>query len=241
MKKTVWTDIRDSLAEEIRSGRLAPGDQLPTEPQLAARFSVGRHSVRRAVEALAKEGKLSVEQGRGTFVGSEPRLTYSIGRRTRLRRNLLPQGCTVESEFLGADLAVAEGKVREALGLAPGAEVLVSHRRTLADGLPVAMGRAYHPAARFPDFVERRDRLGSTTEVYKSYGIADYVRAWTEVHARPASADEAKSLRQHPDLSVMVVRAVDADMAGRPLSFSDVIWAAGRVKFTMAGLGDDDD
>lgn len=239
MTQAMWTMIRDTLAEDIRTGRLAPGDKLPTEPQLAAQFSAGRHSVRRAVEALAKEGKLSVQQGRGTFVSFEPRLTYAIGRRTRLRRNLLPQGCEVTSELLGAERIVAPDHVSRKLHLPPGASVVESRRRTLADDLPISFGTSYHSAERFKDFTQRRDVLGSTTEAYRSYGISDYVRSDTQLHARPASPEEAAMLRQHPDLSVMVIRAVDAELDGTPLSYAEVIWAAGRVKFTMSGGGDD--
>ena len=235
MAQKMWTEIRDKLAQDIEDGRFAPGDQLPTEPQLAERFSAGRHSVRRAIEALAKEGKLSVEQGRGTFVEAEPKLTYSIGRRTRLRRSLLPQGCTVSSELLGAEMTTPPKGVRKALDISTGARVVASQRRTLANDLPVSFGTIYHPADRFPDFVERRDLLGSTTEAYRSYGIDDYLRASTEMWARPATPDEARMLRQHPDLSVVVIRAVDAELDRTPIACSEVIWAAGRVKFVMSG------
>jgi len=239
MTKTTWDMIRDALAQDIDEGTLSPGDQLPTEPRLAERFDAGRHSVRRAIEALAKEGKLSVEQGRGTFVEATPRLTYTIGRRTRLRRNLIPQGCNVTGDLLSANLVVATEPIRRALHLQEGAKVLESQRITLADNLPVAFGWVYHSAERFPDFVQRRDTLGSTTETYKSYGIADYVRGQTQIHGRPARLDEARLLKQHPDLPVIVVRAVDTELDGTPLSTSRVIWAAGRVKFTMGGADDD--
>lgn len=237
-KKMNWATIRDALDRDIAEGRMAPGDQLPTEPMLTARFGVGRHSVRRAVETLAKEGKISVEQGRGTFIAAAPHLTYEIGKRTRLRRNLLPQGCEVTSELIGAHTIVPSEDVCRALGLAGDARVLQSHRRTLADDLPIAFGASYHSLDRFPDFAKRRAETGSTTATYKTYGIDDYVRQNTQMQARPATADEARMLRQHPDLSVIVVRAVDADLEGVPLSYSEVIWAAGRVTFTMSGETD---
>lgn len=229
-----WTAIRDALADDIDGGRLTPGDQLPTETELTARFGAGRHSVRRAIETLAKEGKLSVEQGRGTFVEAAQHLTYEIGRRTRLRRNLLPQGCQVSSELLAANLIQAPGAIAKALALPMGAQVVQSQRRTLANGLPIAFGWSYHSVERFPEFAARRDLMGSTTKTYQSYGIDDYVRASTQMQARPASPDEAKMLRQHPDLSVIVIQAIDAETDGTPLSYSEVIWAAGRVTFTMA-------
>ncbi|MEL6264589.1 MAG: phosphonate metabolism transcriptional regulator PhnF [Pseudomonadota bacterium] len=238
MSQQTWTAIRDALAEDIANGTLEPGDRLATEPQLAERFRAGRHSVRRAVEALAKEGKLSVEQGRGTFVEAAPLLTYAIGKRTRLRRNLLPQGVEVGGELLEASLIPAEGRVREALRLEQGAGVIQSRRLTLADDVPIAFGVIYHDAARFADIVERRERLVSLTEVYRSYGIEDYLRGETTLHARPAKAEEAKTLRQHPDMPVIVVRSIDTELDGTPLAFAQVIWSAARVMFTM---GRDDD
>ncbi|TDS93829.1 phosphonate metabolism transcriptional regulator PhnF [Pelagimonas phthalicica] len=238
MTRTNWTMIRDALAHDISSGRLRPGDKLPTEPQLAARFEAGRHSVRRAVDALAKAGKVSIEQGRGTFVEEAPRLSYAIGKRTRLRRNLLPQGCEVTGALLGANMIIAPEPVREALNLPKGVKVVESRRITLADGMPVAFGTAWYPADRFADFVERRDVLGSVTETFKSYGIDDYHRAETDFYARPAKPDEAKTLKQHSDLPVIVVLALDADQDGAPISFSRVIWASGRVKFTISGQDD---
>ncbi|MEL6451894.1 MAG: phosphonate metabolism transcriptional regulator PhnF [Pseudomonadota bacterium] len=233
MTRTTWKTIRDAIARDIDDGVLRPGAQLPTEPHLAARFAVGRHSIRRAIEALARDGKVSVEQGRGTFVEAAPRLTYHIGKRTRLRRNLIPQGCTVSGSLLSADRVPAPPLVSAALHLNPGSLVIESQRITLADELPVAFGAAYHCAERFPDFAARRDVLGSTTEAYRSYGIADYMRLRTDMHARPATAVEAKTLKQHADVPVIEVHAVDATPDGTPLSYSHVIWAAGRVAFTM--------
>lgn len=230
--------IRDALAQDIDSGALGPGDQLATEPQLIARFGAGRHSVRRAVEALAREGKVSVQQGRGTFVGAAPRLTYAIGKRTRLRKSLLPQGVEVSGEPLGSSVAPAQPRVREALRLAPGAAVIESRRLTLVDDLPIAFGVIHHDAARFPDIVERRALLGSLTDAYRSYGIADYLRGETSLHARPAEAAEAKALRQHPDMPVIEVHSVDTEPDGAPLACARVVWSAARVRFTMGG--DDD-
>ncbi|MEL6523962.1 MAG: phosphonate metabolism transcriptional regulator PhnF [Pseudomonadota bacterium] len=233
MKRETWTIIREEISKDIRVGRLSAGDQLPTETQLADRFEVGRHSVRRALEALARDGKISIEQGRGTFVADTPRLTYQIGKRTRLRRNLIPQGVDVTSELISAGRVPAPDHVAQALLLNSGEIVIESQRITLANALPVAFGASYHCAARFPDFAERRSVLGSTTETYRSFGIPDYLRKNTSIYSRPSKPDEAKTLKQHSDVPVMVVTAVDATLDGTPISFSRVVWSAGRVTFTM--------
>jgi len=233
MIKEKWRLVRDEIKKEISNGTLRSGDRLPTEPELAAKYGAGRHSVRRAVAELAREGSVSVEQGRGTFVESGPMLEYAIGTRTRLHRNLHSQGIEVSGDLLGAEVVPASERVARALELVPGAPVLISQRITYADALPINVGTCYRCAKRFPDFVARRDVTGSTTETYKSYGIRDYVRAETKLHSRLARANEAKQLRQHPQTPVIVIRAIDQMLDGTPLSFSEVIWSALRVKFTM--------
>lgn len=233
MKRDRWRDIRASLEKEIMDGVLEPGTRLPTEPELAQIHQAGRHSVRRAIAELAKTGHLSIEQGRGTFVQPRPMLTYTIGPRTRMRRNMGAQGVKVTGETLMVTRIPATDRVAQRLGLTPGDEVIQTTRLTHADSVPVSFGTIYHHAARFPDLDLRREELGSLTAVYKSYGIADYLRGETEIHARQARPDEARMLRQHPEMPVIVVRAVDTDLEGTPLSYSQRIWSAARVKFNI--------
>lgn len=233
MVKEKWRDIRAEIEQDIMDGVLEPGAKLPTEPEMVALYGAGRHSVRRAVAELAKAGKLSVEQGRGTFVLPQTLLEYAIGPRTRLRQNLGAQGVDVSGESLGSDLVTASPRVAGALGIATGAQVSATRRMTLADGVPVSFGTLYHDVARFPDFPQRRQATGSVSAAYASYGVTDYLRGDTQMHARPARSHEAQQLRQHPDMPVHVVRAVDTLPDGTPIAFSQVIWSAARVKFTI--------
>lgn len=233
MTRDRWREIRALIEQDIMDGVMEPGAKLPTEPELAQLYEAGRHSVRRAVTELAKLGYLSVEQGRGTFVQARPMIDYTIGKRTRLRRNLGGSGMDLSSETLGAERMTASKRVAEALGIAEGSEVIATCRQSLADGIPLSYGRLFHDAARFPDFPERRMAMGSTTAVYKSYGIEDYVRGETRIHARPARGEEPRLLHQHADMPVMVVRAVDKLLDGTPIAFTEVIWSAARVKFSI--------
>lgn len=238
MIRNLWRDIRAAIKQDIESGVLEPGAQLPTEPELAQAYGAGRHSIRRAVSELGKEGLLSVEQGRGTFVQSRPRLTYAIGPRTRMRQNMAALGVDVTSESLGAEACTASPRIAKALALLNGAEVIATRRRSFANEVPVSFGALYHDAARFAEFSARRQVMGSVSAVYASYGIADYKRASTQIHARPARTDEAHMLNQHPDMPVIVVQAIDADLDGAPIAYSEVIWSAARVTFDISKMED---
>ena len=229
-----WRDIRATIKQDIESGVLEPGAKLPTEPELAALYDAGRHSIRRAVAELGKEGYLSVEQGRGTFVQQRPRLKYTIGARTRMRRNMTELGVDVSSEMLGAEEQRASAWLAERLAIAPGDPVIATRRRSFADGVPVSFGALYHDKARFAEFPQRREVMPSVSAVYASYGINDYLRGSTEMHARPARSEEAHMLGQHAEMPVIVVRAVDTLLDGTPIACSEVIWSAARVTFNFA-------
>ena len=229
-----WRDIRAAIKQDIDSGVLEPGERLPTEPELAKRYDAGRHSIRRAVTELGKEGLLSVEQGRGTFVQSRPRLTYAIGPRTRMRRNMAAQGVDVTSEMLAVEHLQASDKIANGLAITPGTEVIATRRRSFADGVPVSFGTLFHERSRFAEFPTRREVMGSVSAVYASYGIADYKRASTIIHARPASAMEAQLLSQHPDMPVIVVQSIDAALDGAPIAYTEVVWSSARVTFDLS-------
>ena len=60
--------VADRLLAMIRGGSLRPGDQLPTERELADRLAVGRSSVREAMQVLATLNLVEARPGAGTFV-----------------------------------------------------------------------------------------------------------------------------------------------------------------------------
>jgi len=60
--------LKEILRAEILAGHLRPGERLPTEAELCARYQVSRAPVRQALEDLAREGLIVRQRGRGTFV-----------------------------------------------------------------------------------------------------------------------------------------------------------------------------
>lgn len=71
-RKSVTDDIVSLLASLVKSGKLKPGDKLPSEHQLVTMFQVGRSSVREAISFLIARNVLYAQQGRGVFVRENP-------------------------------------------------------------------------------------------------------------------------------------------------------------------------
>ena len=64
----LYEQIVEQIERSIVEGKLKPGDQLPTERELAQQFGVSRTAVREAVKTLTEKGLVESHSGRGTFV-----------------------------------------------------------------------------------------------------------------------------------------------------------------------------
>src|ERR1700704_624963 len=78
----------EQLAEQIKSGRFAPGARLPTEQELTRAARVSRTVVREAVAALRAEGLVITRQGVGAFVSAAPQQAPFRIDADRLHNNL---------------------------------------------------------------------------------------------------------------------------------------------------------
>ncbi|WP_375262867.1 phosphonate metabolism transcriptional regulator PhnF [Palleronia sp.] len=238
MTERNWTYLREEIVTRIARGELGEGDRLPTEGELAAQFGIGRHSVRRAMAALSIEGLLSVEQGRGTFVRTQPLITYRIGKRTRFRENLEAQGIRPVTDLIVVEVMDAPERVAQSLRIEAGMPVHRALTRGRANGVPISLGQSFHEVARFPDFGSRREAGQGISEIYRAHGVADYFRRDTTIFARRPDLDEARLLEQLSDQPVMVLQKTDIDQAGQPIGCSESIWSGHRTRFSITSLDD---
>ena len=181
----IWTTIAHSLRADIAARVYRPGDKLPTEGTLAARFGVNRHTVRHAIRALAEEGLVLSRRGAGVFVMSTP-TDYPIGRRVRFHQNLREQGRIPSKELLLLETRAPRDEEFSALALTNATKIQVCEGLSFADGQVVAIFRSVFSAARFPDILEH---LAETQSVTAASPIT-HVR-------RPASTPSWQTQRRH--------------------------------------------
>ena len=79
----LYYQIKQYFRQQIETGELKPGDQLPTEAELCERLGVSRAPVRQAMAELAREGLIYRRAGAGSFVA--PTAPSALIDRTRLR------------------------------------------------------------------------------------------------------------------------------------------------------------
>src|ERR671932_1308892 len=76
--------LTEQLRYHIQSGRWGPGQRLPTVRELAAALRLNYNTIRAAYQELEREGYVTNEQGRGTFVAKNPPRLHKDDRETLL-------------------------------------------------------------------------------------------------------------------------------------------------------------
>jgi GntR family transcriptional regulator len=66
--RPLYIRVADSITADIESGKLAPGQILPSEPYLMGTHGVSRGTVRAAMRELRERGLIVTEAGKGSFV-----------------------------------------------------------------------------------------------------------------------------------------------------------------------------
>lgn len=160
--RPVYKQIADLVRERIDDGELIPGDKLPSESALMRQFHVTRTTVRRAIQALAAEGRIRTERGVGAFV-KEVVLADALVRQPydRLARHHYrdegKSGLEIDAESRGythrdvhqdrVELAEvrAPSAVAEWLQIEPGTTVFRRRRRMWTGNLPTQLTYSYLP------------------------------------------------------------------------------------------------
>jgi GntR family phosphonate transport system transcriptional regulator len=215
----LWRQIANRLKDDIASGLRPPGTQLPTEAVLSQRFGVNRHTVRRALEEMSREGLVRIEQGRGSFV-AEDVLDYTVEARTRFsewirRHNKEPFGQVRQLRAIAADHHVATR-----LDIRTGSRVVMLERLGFADDKPVGLTSHYFPVSRLKGIHEALQACDSITEALRQVGVEDYLRQQTRVSARLPTPTEADLLRTARSRPVLVTENINVDRAGTIVEFA---------------------
>jgi DNA-binding GntR family transcriptional regulator len=133
--------LRHQLAQElrdrIRSGELAPGDKLPSEPVLAHTREVSRSSVRAAITVLEEEGFVSRRHGSGTYVTYRPSLQNDLSRNFGVSSLIASTGLEPGTIDETCVLVDAPPVIAAALEVEVGTPVSSLRRVRTASGRPV--------------------------------------------------------------------------------------------------------
>lgn len=228
IKQTLWQNIADTLKQEISRGDLAKGSKLPTEAELAKRFGVNRHTVRKSIANLAEQGLIWSKRGSGVFVAQMPTI-YKMSNRVRFSQNLLDAGRTPSRQTLL--MSIRPATQEEANGLQIEHKSPVHHYEgiSFSDTVPIALFTSVFCATRFAELDMHIRALGSVTAALKQCGVTDYTRASTQIGAFAADRVQANHLRIKQGDPLLCTTSINIDPDNCPVEFGRTYFSGKHV------------
>jgi len=192
--RPLYDQIKILLTQSLVAGEWKPGEVIPSETELAARFGVSQGTVRKAVDALAGENILVRRQGKGTFVATHAEEHTQV-RFLRFHADT-GQAEYPHSQVLGCERGKASPEVARALDLRPAAPVYVVKRLLVFSARLLVFDEMILPAGLFKGINAARlnDFKGSVYGFFESqYGLR-MIRAEERLKAVAAEAEAASLL-----------------------------------------------
>jgi GntR family transcriptional regulator len=151
--------IQQALLEQMQQGLLKPGQQLPTEAELAQQYQVSRITAKRALDDLVRQGRAFRQQGRGTFV-AQPHIRDITGFRS-FSDDIRARGMIPASRVLQFKEMLPDPETCTQLRIGTQEPVYLLKRLRLANDEPVAVETAYLPCRLCPGLIH--EDLGSNS------------------------------------------------------------------------------
>jgi GntR family transcriptional regulator len=248
MANPMYRQIAEDLRNQIESGELGPGSQLPTEPDLRKRYSASRNTVRDAIRWLTNLGLVVTRPGQGTFVvekidpfittlSGDPGTGFGGGEGTRFLSEVSGRNRTPTTSPIQVEIQKAAPDIAEKLGKPSDSVVISRHERRFIDGTPWSMQTSFYPiefADRGADRLRRPRNIEEGTVQYLAYTLRIHqtgYRDWLVVRA--PDPNEADFFGLPPDGRTPVIQisrtAYDGD--GTPMRLTVTVYPADRNQF----------
>ncbi|GAB3776130.1 GntR family transcriptional regulator [Ramlibacter monticola] len=203
----LYQQIKGLILQSLQAGEWKPGESIPSEMELAARFRVSQGTVRKAIDELAAENLVVRRQGKGTFVAThaEQHVRYRF-------LKLVPD--TGEREEGRAERAVLECRrvrasadVARTLQLRTGDSVVQVRRVLSFGGVPTILEDIWLPGNAFKGLTAEQmaGHQGPTYALFElAFGVR-MVRAEEKIRAVAADGPQAALLALTPGAPLLSV------------------------------------
>ncbi len=230
----LYRQIKDLLLDGLRGGEWGPGEAIPSEMELAARYRVSQGTVRKAIDELAAENLLVRRQGKGTYVAThgEPQVRFRFLR-------LTPDS----GEAVAADRRVldfrrsrASAELARLLELKPGEPVIMLKRLLAFDGRPVLLEDVWLPGNRFKGLTAAAitEHQGALYNLFESEYGTRMVRAEERLKAVSADATVARLLEVAPGHALLEVERLSFTYGDTPVEWRKGVYKTDRHHYRSA-------
>ncbi len=223
-----YHQLANILRREIASGRLRPGDRVPSEIQLCERYEVSPMTARRGLRILLDEGLVTAARGRGTFVKPLVLGTATFGLQALEE---LFNGERTSVRFLSVRTMAATQRISQRLGVPIDGKVISIRRLLTRDDQPVAYHREYLLFDPARPLVEAEMGITSLQGLFDGRGETVLKRGDLGVQATVLTEEEARLLNAPAVSAAFRIEHTFFDFEERPVSWGWFIVPGQHLRF----------
>ena len=220
----LYRQIAGLITRSLQASEWKPGEAIPSELDLAARYKVSQGTVRKAIDDLAATNLLVRRQGKGTFVATHAEETTQF-RFLRLAPDSAPgapkagEREALSRRFLDCRRQRAPAEVARAIGLHGGEAALQVRRLLYFRGQPVVLDDIWLPAALFKGLTSSRLSAyeGPMYGLFEAEFGVRMLRAEEQIRAVAADAAAAELLQVAVGAPLLSVERVSYTYDDRPV------------------------
>lgn len=212
----LYQQIKGLITKSLESGEWKPGELIPSEVDLAARYGVSQGTVRKAIDEMAQENLVVRRQGKGTFVATHQEAKAQF----RFLRLIPDDGNSVaaENKLLECRRARASADVARMLQLKAGESMILIRRLLSFKSVPTILDEIWLPANLFKGLTAERliEYKGPMYALFEAEFGTRLVRAEEKVRAVLADANSAQWLGVVTGTPLLSVERVSMTYQDRP-------------------------
>ncbi|HET9643979.1 MAG TPA: GntR family transcriptional regulator [Burkholderiaceae bacterium] len=214
----LYQQIKALITRSLEGGEWKPGDAIPSETELAARYKVSQGTVRKAIDELATENLVVRRQGKGTFVAThaEQKILYRF---LRLKPDDERGEGRAERRILECRRLRAPSDVARVLELRSGDSALQIRRLLSFVGKPVVLDDIWLPGAAFKGLTAERlaEFRGPLYGLFESEFGVRMIRAEEKIRAVLADPVTAQILQVNPASALLSVERLSFTYGDKPV------------------------
>jgi GntR family transcriptional regulator len=215
----LYRQIKGLILQALESGEWRPGEAIPSETELAARFSVSQGTVRKAIDEMAADNLLVRRQGKGTFVAThnDPRAFFRFLRLIPIAGGI-EQSTSVPLECWRAKAGQEAARI---LGLKLGDPIIIVRRLLQFSDKPVVVDEIYLPGEIFSGLTIEvlKEHQGSVYSLFESRFGVRMIRAEERIRAVAADRASAELLHVPESSPLLSVERVSYTYGDKPVEW----------------------
>lgn len=229
--RTMYYKLRDDIIEKY--GNLVYFSSLPSEREFCEIFGVSRSTVRKAMDLLEAEGKITRMKGKGAFfIGNKTNMDYRIHSGIGFYNDAFNQGKITKSKVLLQNVEHSAADIAQELEIKEGDDVFHLLRLRFVNDKVYSLTESYIPMYVYPEIIKVDFTDKSLFETFREQNIEPYA-SYRALEVKPASPYEAMHLEIKAGDPLFITFALTYDNDNRVIEYVTTKVMAYKTRFEL--------